>query len=498
MKQKNMWKAVIAVTVALAFVLPGTAVFAYDKELKNSVKTAEIDTAGLYPFPYRNEKSSDISIFPTPDTLNFGALGDTFYAYIEYDAGGVLPNGPVSFQSDNPGTITLLKPTTSSSFISGGTWVDGIWYGCQYDTGWLWTIDKITGDMTLIGGGGSSLSGLAYDPITRTMYGAGGYDLYVINMSNGGQMDVGPFNNGGVMIGIAFDGNGNLYGEDIQTDSLYRINTSTGVATLIGLFGMDLGYAQDMAYDIDHNILYLSAFTTGGNGYLCTCNVATGALTIVGGFQRNAEIDGFAIPYTISQPPETPQRPNGPTEGIVNYNYTFSTITTDPEGNHVYYKWNWSDGTFSNWLGPYDSGDVVLVRHTWTGAGTYVVRVKAKDIYSHESSWSDPKTIHIVNRATLEIGNITGGVFKVNAVIRNTGGVDAPAVNWSITLDGGFILMGKETSGKTTGIPAGGEVTISSDFIFGFGKTVIIVSAETAGSSDTKEQDAFVLLFFIR
>jgi hypothetical protein len=496
-RKNNMWKAVIAIAVALAFVLPGSAVFAYDKELMNNSEIiVEIDSAGLYPFSYRNEKSGDTSIFPTPDASNLGVLGDTFYGYICYDSGGVLPNGPVSFQSDNPGIITLLKATVSSSFISGGTWAEGTWYACQYDNGWLWTIDEVTGNMTLIGGGGASLNGLAYDPITGKMYGAGSYDLYVINMSNGGQTYVGPFNNGGVIVGIAFDGGGNLYGEDIGTDSLYSINTLTGAATLIGPFGMNLGYAQDMAYDIDNNILYLAAFT--GNGYLCTCNVATGALTIVGEFQRNAEIDGFAIPYTISQPPETPQRPNGPTEGIVDYNYTFSTSTTDPEGNQVYYKWNWSDGTFSNWLGPYDSGDVVLAHHTWMGAGTYEVRVKAKDIYSHESSWSDPKTIHIVNEATLEIGNITGGLFKVNAVIKNTGGVDALAVNWSITLDGGFILAGKETSGKITGISTGGEVAISSDFILGFGKTVITVSAETAGSSDTVEQDAFVLLFFIK
>jgi len=89
-------------------------------------------------------------------------------------------------------------------------------------------------------------------------------------------------------------------------------------------------------------------------------------------------------------------------------------------------------------------------------------------------------------------------LFKVNAVIKNTGGVDALAVNWSIALDGGFILAGKETSGRIAGIFAGGEVAIRSDFIFGFGKTVITVSAETAGSSDTVEQDAFVLLFLIK
>ena len=201
---------------------------------------------------------------------------------------------------------------------------------------------------------------------------------------------------------------------------------------------------------------------------------------------------------TTTKPPETPQRPEGPTEGIVDYNYTFSTSTTDPEGNQVYYKWNWDDGTFSNWLGPYNSGTTVFASHWWTEKGTYKVTVKAKDIHDAESNWSVPTTIHIHDRPILEIGNITGGLFKVNAVIKNTGGVDAIMVNWSISLDGGFILAGKETPGKITGISAEDEAAISSGFILGFGKTVITVSAETAGSSDIVERNASVLLFFIK
>ena len=500
MNRKNMSQVVGAVAVALAFVLPGAAVFAYDEEsMNNSEMTVEINSAELYPLSHDTEGYDIIS--STPNTSNLGVLGETFYAYIEYDAGGVLPEGPVSFQSDNPGTITLLKQTASSSFISGGTWAEDTWYGCQFDNGWLWTIDEITGDMTLIVGGGDSLNGLAYDPTTGTMYGAGSYDLYVINMSNGGQTYVGSFNTGGVIVGIAFDGEGNLYGEDIVTDSLYSISTSTGAATLIGPFGMNLGYAQDMAYDIDNGILYLSAFVTSPvyGGYLYTCDVATGSCTLVGKFcGRNVEIDAFAIPYNPGHPPETPQRPNGPTDGVVGVNYTFSTSTTDPEGDRVYYLWDWDDGTSSGWVGPYGSGDSILARHTWTEVGIYEVRVKAKDFYTHESSWSDPKAIHIVDRPTLEIGNITGGLFKVHTVIKNTGGVDTLAVNWSISLNGGFILSGKETSGRIAGISAGGEGTVSSGFILGFGKTVIMVSAEIAGSSDTAERDAFVLLFFIK
>jgi len=199
-----------------------------------------------------------------------------------------------------------------------------------------------------------------------------------------------------------------------------------------------------------------------------------------------------------SEPPEKPQTPDGPAEGMVGVEYEFSTSTTDPEGEQVCYLWDWGDGTHSEWLGPFDSGATVYASHIWTEAGDYDITVMAKDPHGEESELSDPKTIHIVDIPNLEIGNITGGLFKVSTVIRNIGGVDATKVNWSITLDGGIILRGKETTGNILSLPAGEETTISSDLIFGFGKTVITATAECAeGSSDTKTRDAFVFLFFI-
>ena len=71
-------------------------------------------------------------------------------------------------------------------------------------------------------------------------------------------------------------------------------------------------------------------------------------------------------------------------------------------------------------------------------------------------------------------------------------------VNWSFSLDGGNILLGKETTGFILSLPAGDEKEISSRLILGFGKTVITATAECAeGSSDTKTRDAFVFLPFI-
>ena len=65
-------------------------------------------------------------------------------------------------------------------------------------------------------------------------------------------------------------------------------------------------------------------------------------------------------------------------------------------------------------------------------------------------------------------------------------------------LDGGFIMLGKETSGTIQTIPAGGEETVSSDLILGFGKTVVTVTAEVPDSSHSRQRGGTVLLFFIK
>jgi hypothetical protein len=98
------------------------------------------------------------------------------------------------------------------------------------------------------------------------------------------------------------------------------------------------------------------------------------------------------------------------------------------------------------------------------------------------------------NPPVIEIGNITGGLFKVNAVIKNTGGAAATNVQWSIKLTGGLIILGKESTGTIPTIAAGATADISSKLILGFGKTVMTVTADTA----TKSQNATVLFVFVK
>jgi len=84
---------------------------------------------------------------------------------------------------------------------------------------------------------------------------------------------------------------------------------------------------------------------------------------------------------------------NGPNSGKPGVEYPYTTSTTDPDGDQIYYLFDWGDGSDSGWLGPYDSGYLVKTNHVWDQRGSYKIKVKAKDIYGAESDW---KTLHII------------------------------------------------------------------------------------------------------
>ena len=182
---------------------------------------------------------------------------------------------------------------------------------------------------------------------------------------------------------------------------------------------------------------------------------------------------------TANQPPNDPVKPSGPILGGTNIDYTYTTTTTDPESEQVLYLWSWGDGTQSQWIGPYDSGVSVEASHRWNMAGTYDVEVKAKDAFGLESGWSAPLTVHINDSVHLEIGEVTGG-FGVTATVVNTGVIEASNVDWSITLEDGFVLFGRITTGTLAKVQPGFSPQIRTGFLLGIGKILITVTADTA------------------
>ena len=114
---------------------------------------------------------------------------------------------------------------------------------------------------------------------------------------------------------------------------------------------------------------------------------------------------GSFIPYLEVKKGDPPYKPTiaGPTSGKVGVNYVYTSSTTDPDGDQLYYLFDWGDGTDSGWSDPYDSGATAYESHTWDSKGTFVVKVKAKDTNTAESEWSDPLFVTLPRSKSLNI-----------------------------------------------------------------------------------------------
>lgn len=92
----------------------------------------------------------------------------------------------------------------------------------------------------------------------------------------------------------------------------------------------------------------------------------------------------------LHQQPLKPTRPTGTTSGRAVVEYTYTTVTNDPEGSQLFYLFDWGDSSTSGWLGPFPSGHEANATHSWNQTGNFEIRAKAKNIHGSESDWSDP------------------------------------------------------------------------------------------------------------
>ncbi|DAC72796.1 MAG TPA: hypothetical protein DSN98_03175 [Thermoplasmata archaeon] len=116
-----------------------------------------------------------------------------------------------------------------------------------------------------------------------------------------------------------------------------------------------------------------------------------GDTALIGAYGDGTNGPGSGSTYVFTkapenQPPETPTI-QGQTNGKIKRSYTYTFVSTDPDGDDVFYCINWSDGTGETCIGPYDSGKEVKIAHIWTEKGTFIIKAKAQDGFGGESHW---------------------------------------------------------------------------------------------------------------
>ncbi len=114
---------------------------------------------------------------------------------------------------------------------------------------------------------------------------------------------------------------------------------------------------------------------------------------------------GNGVPANVAPP--DPAISSGPTLSAPNVSCEYESSVVDPDGDPMYYRFDWGDGSMSDWVGPFASGSKGAASHSWQQMGTFNVRVMAKDDWEAETSWSTTYPVTIQCCAGMR-GNVDG------------------------------------------------------------------------------------------
>ena len=182
-----------------------------------------------------------------------------------------------------------------------------------------------------------------------------------------------------------------------------------------------------------------------------------------------ATLATLAESQVLNNPPSKPTI-DGQKVGTENEVMTYSATSTDPEEDQIFYEFDWDDGN-TDWLGPYESGEMMQTSHMWELPGSYEVKVRAIDIKNRVSDWSNPLTVTIgenqgPDAPTIKAPNIgiSGKPFEITISTVDPEGHDVYYyINWG---DGNNdFWLGPYSSGEEVSLnhfyKQGGSITIT-------------------------------------
>ena len=208
----------------------------------------------------------------------------------------------------------------------------------------------------------------------------------------------------------------------------------------------------------------------------------------------------FLYPTVPNRQPEQPAF-SGPSSGKTAEEIEFTLATDDPDYDDVFYMINWSDGSDELLIGPYNSGENVIINHIWNETGLYSINVNAIDVYDVESDLTIFE--FSLSKTELDIISISGGFGSVTIDIKNIGENIAEDIASIVSIKGGLFSeinlthasSGSSVCGSTLDPDAvKTENTRESGFIFGLGSIEISASAWANNAEIiSKKANGFIL-----
>lgn len=253
--------------------------------------------------------------------------------------GIINPDNYVTFDASNPTTFTDVGTIPTAPLYKTGTFINND-FSVEYmasvsdpPASGFARVSTTDGTVTAFGGAptvaGEAWFGLKWDSSTSTLFGAAcstaaaptSCHLYTVDPLSGavtqGPMVTGVDDptNGLLLLDIAIDPSGLMYGVNYFTGELLAIDKTTGAASIIGSTGLVPAYVQSLAFDQATGTLYW-AFFDGTAATMYSIDTVTATPTAVGSLPN--EMFGFAIATAggpCAQPQDLPWASLSPTSG---------------------------------------------------------------------------------------------------------------------------------------------------------------------------------------
>ncbi len=264
---------------------------------------------------------------------------------IEYIGGG--PMHTIDLSNANK----TFVGNTMSSFGAADFGANDVLYGINSGTNQFYEIDTIDGTTTLIGSiippANHLWTGMAYDEGTGIMYGyssygiaAGECSLHIIDVSDASLTLVGTQSTATAIGCIAIDGNGQMYGMNLQASAkIYLIDKTNNAVTLLGNTGQGAaGMGHGMDFCNADQTMYMTTYNsmTFANT-LRIVNLTTGNTTQVGGL-LGVWTSAFAIPGSL---PLSADFTSDVTDICINETVNYTDLSTSATS----WLWTFEGGT---------------------------------------------------------------------------------------------------------------------------------------------------------
>jgi outer membrane protein assembly factor BamB len=142
---------------------------------------------------------------------------------------------------------------------------------------------------------------------------------------------------------------------------------------------------------------------------------ADGTVYITTWYFGGEQYFSFGYLYAFGErDPNAPSAPiiTGPKKGKVGVQYEYTFTSTSPLGKDLNYCVLWGDIAYPNWTEPFNSGEQIIMNHTWSVQGVFTLHARARDSDNLTSPWGTLEVTMPINYRLFSLRPFLSWLFE--------------------------------------------------------------------------------------